>query len=307
MARSIARLMVILAAVLGTSVAIAGERTYDRRLEAPPGGRLTLTSDVGSITVVGHDAPEVVMHVQLRGSTSFLDHFHIEAEQTASGVTISAHSRHGGSSWLGWLDWFDFGSEGARFTIEVPRAYPVDLRTSGGDIGVRDLDATVRAVTSGGGIRVRNITGAVDVHTSGGRIEAQKLQGPAKLSTSGGGIDVADSTGDLEAHTSGGPIRLLNDDGKIDARTSGGSIRARLRANRGITLATSGGSISVRLPQDMHASIDAKTSGGGITSEFPVTTTAFGSGSRLVGTVGGGGPLISLRTSGGSIDLAPTH
>jgi hypothetical protein len=305
MARSIARLMVILAAVLGTSVAIAGQRTFDRRLEAPPGGRLTFTSDVGSITVIGHDAPEVVMHVQLRGSTSFLDHFHIDAQQTATGVTISAQSHHGGS--FGWLDWFDFGSHRARFTLEVPRAYPIDLRTSGGDIVVRDLDASVRAVTSGGEIRLRNVTGTVNVHTSGGPIDAKRLQGPAKLSTSGGRIEVADSTGDLEARTSGGGIQLRNDDGKIDARTSGGGIRARLLANRGITLATSGGSIRVRLPQDIHASIDARTSGGGITSEFPVTTSEFGSGSRLVGTVGGGGPLITLRTSGGSIDLAPSH
>lgn len=277
MRTSTARLIVIIAATLGTSVALAAQRTYDKRLNAPPGGGLTFQADVGSVSVVGRDAPEVVVHADLEGSESFLSDFHISAEQTPSGVTILARKTH--------TDWSDTGPTRVQFTLEVPRNYPVDVRTSGGGLAVRDLNAPVRAETSGGGVQVQNVAGTVNAHTSGGRIE------------------VADSTGDLDLKTSGGGIDIRNDDGKVEARTSGGGIEAQLRANHGIDLRTSGGTITVLLPEDTHASVDAETSGGHVTSEFPLTTTQIDDRNHVQGVIGGGGPAISLNTSGGNIRL----
>ena len=300
MAQSTTRIMAILAATLCTSVAFAAQRTYDRSLNAPPGGRLTFDADVGSVSVVGHDAPEVVVHADLEGSESLLNRLHIDAEQTPSGVTISAHVTHDGL-----FDWFNFGPSRVRFTIEVPRSYPVDLRTSGGGIDVRDLNASVRGKTSGGGIHVQNVAGEVKMHTSGGGIDAEHLDGPAELSSSGGPIDVTDSAGNLDLDTSGGGIRIQNDDGTVHAHTSGGSIQAELRSNRGVSLSTSGGSITLLLPQNTRASIDAETSGGRVTSDLPVTTMQFGASNHLQGTIGGGGAQISLHTSGGGIHIGP--
>lgn len=158
---------------------------------------------------------------------------------------------------------------------------------------------------SGGGIVVQNVTGTVDLHSSGGSIDAQRLNGPSRLSTSGGSIDVADSTGDLDLRTSGGSIHLRDDDGKVDAHTSGGSISAELRANRGINLSTSGGNITVRLPQDTRGTIDAETSGGRVSSDFPLTATQSTDKDHLQGAIGGGGAPIELHTSGGNIQLEP--
>lgn len=300
MDKSTTRIMAILAATLCTSVALAAQRTYDKSVNAPPGGRLTFDADVGSVSVVGRDAPKVVVHADLEGSESFLERLHIDTEQTPSGVTISAHVPHSG-----FFNWLNFGSSRVRFTIEVPRNYPVELRTSGGGIDVRDLKASVHGKTSGGGIHVQNIAGEVKMHTSGGSVEAERLDGPAELSSSGGPIDVTDSTGNLDLGTSGGGISIRNDDGTIDAHTSGGPIRAELRSNRGISLSTSGGGITLLLPQNAHGTIDAETSGGGVTSDFSVTTTQFGDSNHLQGTIGGGGPRISLRTSGGGIHIGP--
>ena len=302
MTTSTARLLVIIVAALGSSAALAAQKTYDKRLDAPPGGRLTFDADVGSVVVVGRDAPEVVIHADLQGSDSLLDGFRISAEQTSSGVRVSAHAPHEGL--FGWLGLFNFGSTHVRFDLEVPRGYPVDLRTAGGRIDVRDLNAGVRAETSGGSVVVRDIAGTVNAHTSGGSIEAERLNGPTRLTTSGGGIAVTDSTGDLYVRTSGGSIRIQNEDGPVDGHTSGGGIRAELRTNRGVTLSTSGGSITLLLPQDTHAAIEASTSGGRVTSDLPVTTTQFGR-NDLRGAIGGGGPPISLHTSGGSIHVEP--
>lgn len=279
MRTSTARLIVIIAATFGTSVALAAQKTYDKRLNAPPGGGLTFQADVGSVSVVGGDAAEVVVHADLEASEAFLSDFHISAEQTPSGVTILARKSH--------RDWSDTGPTRVRFTIQVPRNYRVDLQTSGGGLDVRDLNAAVRAETSGGGVQVQNVAGTVNARTSGGRIE------------------VADSTGDLDLKTSGGGIDIRNDDGKVEARTSGGGIQAQLRANHGINLRTSGGTIIVQLPQDTRASVDAETSGGRVTSQFPISATQIGDRNHLQGTIGGGGPRISLNTSGGNIRLEP--
>ena len=300
MARSTAGLIVIIAATLFTTVAFAAQRSYDRRLSAPPGGRLTFYTDVGSVTVVGHHAPEVIIHAELRGSESFLARFHISAEQTPSGVTIAAHGAQGG-----WHHWFDFGSNQVRFAVEVPRDYPVDLQTSGGDVDVRNLNASVRATTSGGNGSVQNVVGTVTVHTSGGNIEADHIKGAAELSTSGGNIHVTDSTGDLDLRTAGGDLRMQNDDGRVHAVTLGGNIQARLRANRGISFSTDGGDITLLLPQNTRASIEAKTSGGRITCDFPLSTMRISAGDHVLGALGGGGSPISLHASGGSIHIAP--
>lgn len=303
MTSSTARLTVILAATLVTSVAVAAERTYDKRLDAPPGGHLTFDADVGSVSVVGGDAPAVAVHADIEGSQSLLDRLHITTEKTPSGVTISERVDHEG--WLGWLGWLNSGPSRVRFTVEVPRDYPVDLRTSGGNLDVRNLNARALGKTSGGGIHVQDIAGAVHVHTSGGDIEAERLNGSAELTTSGGGIEVADSTGDLDLHTSGGSIRLQDDDGRVQGSTSGGSIRAQLRANRGISLATSGGGITLLLPRGTSGLINAATSGGGVRSELPLSTVETADGNHLEGAIGGGGAPISLHTSGGSIHILP--
>lgn len=302
MARSTARFLLIIAASFGTSVALAAHRTYDNRLNAPAGGQLTFDADVGSVTVVGRDTHEVVVHADLEASESFLADFHISAEQTPSGVTISARKSH--KDWFGWFN-FNLGSTRVQFTVEVPRGYPVHLQTAGGDLQVRDLSASVRGATSGGGVRVQNVTGSIDLHSSGGSIDGERLNGPSRLDTSGGNIDVADSTGDLDLRTSGGSIRLRDDDGKVDAHTSGGSVTAELRANRGIHLSTSGGNITVRLPQDIRATIDAETSGGRVSSDFPLSATRLTESDHLQGSIGGGGAPIDLRTSGGNIRLEP--
>lgn len=301
MATSTARIIVILAATLCTSVALAAQRSFDKRLNAPPGGRLTFDGDVGSVTVVGRDGPQVVVHADLEGSDSVLNRIHISAEQTSSGVTVLEHTAHSSD----WFDWFNTGSTRVHFTIEVPRDYPVDLRTSGGGLDVQDLNAPVRGKTSGGGIRLQNVTGDVTMHTSGGGIQAQRLSGPADLSTSGGPIDVTDSTGNLSLDTSGGGIRIQNVDGSVQAHTSGGGIRAELRSNHGIDLSTSGGGITLLLPPNTPGSIEASTSGGSVTSDFPLTTTHFDSSNHVQGTIGGGGARISLHTSGGSIHIGP--
>jgi hypothetical protein len=96
---------------------------------------------------------------------------------------------------------------------------------------------------------------------------------------------------------------LLHVDGKIRGDTSGGDVECSLvGANRGITATTSGGSIRLVLRRDTTGTLEAKTSGGGFTSELPVAMTEMHEG-HVKGSLNGGGQPIEARTSGGDITL----
>jgi len=294
-------LLLTLAAALIASVSLSAEKTFDKRFNVAPGGHLRLDTDVGSVDVVGGAGHEVVIHAELSGSDAFLADLKVTAEQASSGVTVTARKAH-----ESWFNWFDFGEKRVQFTIDVPRDYSIELRTSGGHLDVRSVNAPVRGTTSGGNIVVRDVTGSVKMHTSGGNIDAERINGTTELGTSGGNISVTDTRGgDLDAHTSGGGIRLKNIDASVRADTSGGSVYAEIRSNHGISLSTSGGTINLFLPEDVGASVDASTSGGRVSSALPFTSTETADPSHLRGAVHGGGQQVVLHTSGGSIHLGP--
>jgi DUF4097 and DUF4098 domain-containing protein YvlB len=293
-------LLPIIAVALIASVSQSAEKAFDKRFNVAPGGRLMLQTDVGSVVIVGNAGHEVVIHADMSGSDAFLADLNITAEQASSGVTVTARKAR-----LSWFDWFDFGEKRVHFTIAVPRDYSIELKTAGGSLDVRKVNGPVLGATSGGHIVVQDVTGSVNMHTSGGSIDAERLNGATELETSGGSISVADASGDLDAHTSGGSIRLKNIDGSVRAATSGGSVHAEMRSNRGISLSTSGGTISLLLPGNVGASIDASTSGGRVSSELPFSSTETADNSHLRGAINGGGEHVVLHTSGGSIRLGP--
>jgi hypothetical protein len=57
------------------------------------------------------------------------------------------------------------------------------------------------------------------------------------------------------------------------------------------------------LPQSVAADVKVSTSNGGLTNEFESSFQGRSEKHRLDGTIGGGGPLLSLSSSNGSIRL----
>jgi hypothetical protein len=286
--------LVPMLALTSSTVWAAADKTFDQHFTAPTGGHFVLDTDVGSVTVVGHDSRDLTVHADISGSRA--DEIKISAQQTGSGVTVTGRQSSG---------WLHLGLSGThvKFTIEVPRDYPVELKTSGGGLDVRGVSAELRGSTSGGPIDLRDIAGPVDMHTSGGGVHAQNLKGSARLRSSGGPIDIGDVTGDLDVSTSGGGIDLTNIDGKINADTSGGGVDVEARSNHGISLSSSGGHIRLMLPSDIHGTLDAETSGGRVRTQIPLSTTELSESNHLRGQINGGGDRISLHTSGGGIEI----
>ena len=306
MSPKLAGTLAILAASVVTAPAFAMQSIYHTRLNAPPGGTLTLHTDVGSVSIVGGTTSHVTFQMQAEGAQSYRKDLHIVARTTADGVRISVQGRaHALFGWFHWLHWFGGTHDRLRLTVAVPSAYRLALRTSGGSIKVRDISAAVRASSAGGDADVQNITGALDVHTAGGDIEARNVQGAIELDSAGGDVSISNATGTLRLHTEGGDISIRNANGRVRASSSGGDIRAELAAAHRISLSTAGGDITLLLPHNTHAAVKAEAAGGSVDCRFPLTVTQTVGRDYLDGTIGGGGPQIALHSAGGDIHIAP--
>jgi hypothetical protein len=73
--------------------------------------------------------------------------------------------------------------------------------------------------------------------------------------------------------------------------------------NNDIHATTSNSSITLRLPADLQAQVKAHTSNSSITTDFDVAASGTISKHDLEGRIGGGGPVIDVSTSNGSIKI----
>ena len=313
----------------GTAIAEASvENNIERSFQTTPGGRLTIDADRGSIEIRTADRDQVDVKIERkvkRGKKwsveEVLEDFTITFDHGDAGVTISA--KHGEKSRWRWNR--ERSRLQVKFVITVPQWYNVDLKTLGGNISVEDLEGEVRSQTAGGNLRIGRIRGPVWGKTAGGNIKVEGTEGDAEVKTSGGGITIGNVAGKVDAKTAGGSIRIDRATGSVNARTYGGnitveevmgsinaktlggSVKAYLsRQPEGdCSLETAGGNVTAYIVEDIAVEVDAKTPGGRVSSDIPVATVVQGkiNKNELQGTINGGGPLLKLRTYGGSIRL----
>ena len=119
----------------------------------------------------------------------------------------------------------------------------------------------------------------------------------------GGSIELDHVSGDIDADTSGGGITIIEAGGRVKADTSGGGIEASFaRGNSlGGVLETSGGGIEVTLDPGADLSIEA--SGNAVRTDLPLAVRGEVSRGSLSGTLGKGGNLLRMHTSGGSVRI----
>ena len=272
------------------------------------GGKLVVDVNVGSIEITASDRKDVAIDVfrkaDARGvggadrEKAELQKHEVTFTQEGNNVVVKAQRQKETESVRNMNLNF-------RYVIQVPAKFDADVKTSGGGIKVADLNGDLKARTSGGSLKFAHIRGPIDGHTSGGSIDLANSDGKASIKTSGGSIKVNKHKGDVVAKTSGGGVSVEDVEGQVQASTSGGSVNASLAKITGeCRLETSGGGINVAVPGNAALDIDAKTSGGSVHSDLPVTTTASEKKrTALQGKLNAGGTPLVLRTSGGSINL----
>lgn len=288
------------------------EKHEKKSFDVDFGGQLIVETDKGSIMIETHKSAKIDVELIITAKTNDEDlaeklfkNFIVSYNHNGSDLKIVGEYK-GGKGWLKNL----FGGSNsnklnAKYIITVPENYNVDLNTSGGGIAVGDLIGLVEAKTSGGGLTFGNIQGDIKGKTSGGGITIGECAGNIKISTSGGGIKIKKCEGSVDAHTSGGGITVNEVYGAIDASTSGGSVYASIteQPEENCSLTTSGGGITVKLAKNINIDLDAKTSGGNVQTDFPISIKGKVDRSKLNGKINDGGPMLYLRSSGGSIHI----
>jgi hypothetical protein len=305
----------------------ATEEQLNKKFTVQTGGKLVVDVDFGSIIVSPSSNGDVNVDVWRKISRknkvdeeAFLRDNPISVSQQGDTVTVRSRRKSQSARHRFWVS---SDNNEAKYVVTVPAQFNAQLKTSGGGISVRDLTGEVNANTSGGGVELMGIHGSLDgdtsggdirvtdchceikTHTSGGGLTVTGASGSLNGGTSGGGITIKDFHGPARVETSGGDLSFQGIVGNIEGSTSGGSIATILSSplDGDVRLETSGGDVTARVAADVAFDLDAETSGGTVNSELPVTVTGKLDHARLKGAVNGGGKLVRLRTSGGSIHV----
>ena len=127
------------------------------------------------------------------------------------------------------------------------------------------------------------------------------------VKTNNGGINVSDVGGQMHFEANNGGVRLRRVNGDVIGGTVNGGIQVELAGamwdGRQMELSTHNGGVTVTMPSNYSARIQAETGMGRIQSDFPMPQEANGRTRRVEFSIGGGGAPIHITTGNGGIRL----
>lgn len=246
------------------SPAWAGSSDWSKDFKISGRAELRVEVDDGRVTLTGSDNKQIEARVFVTGWKMGPDGVQVYDRQIGDRVELDVRVAK-------MNRWFNVGERSVRVELRVPNGL------------------------------------LANVHTRDGSISVDSAQGSFRLRTGDGRVDATRVDGTLDADTGDGSIRIR---GRLDAmtlHTGDGSIEAELMSGSKITtgwdVGTGDGHVTLRLPSNFGAELDAHTNDGKIEVEFPVTTTRTVSGNDIRGKLNGGGPLLKVRTGDGAIRI----
>jgi Putative adhesin len=171
----------------------------------------------------------------------------------------------------------------------------------------------------------RRLVSGVRVDTAGGRIRAEgpdtanrdenwsvsfEINVPRTamltLNTNNGGISIDDFRGSATFHAHNGGLTLNNVGGDLRGETTNGGVTVDVTGDHwdgsGLDVETRNGGIRLTLPKGFSAELDAGTTHGGISIDFPVTVQGP-LGHHVTTTLGSGGPRLRAITTNGGVTI----
>ena len=295
----------LLAASLGLRAQSPGEKPYLVKSFPADGFKsLRMLTSGGNVTVTGQSSGEsrIEMFVRANNWNDKLSdaeikerlekYYEVEISKDATTVNATAKRRQD-------VKWSQENGLSISFRAYVPAGVAADLKTSGGNVSLENLNGEQVAATSGGNIDVKNVKGNANLRTSGGNIGIGTFSGNMDAITSGGNISAEDVKGGIKLKTSGGNLSLTSVSGNLEAQTSGGNIDARItELGERVSLVTSAGDVDVQMPLNKGMDLDLKGNRVKIAmSNFKGVVED----DRVQGKLNGGGIPVTISTSGGNV------
>jgi hypothetical protein len=197
------------------------------------------------------------------------------------------------------------------------------IRVRGWDRGDVQLRSRIQA-NADTDAEARRIVAGVRIDAGGGRIRADgpdagrdanwsvsfELNVPRTAmlthNTNHGGISIDDFRGTAKVHATNGGLTLNNVGGDIRGETTNGGVTVDLSGDHwdgtGLDVETRNGGIRMTLPKGFSAQLEAGTTHGGISVDFPVAVQGRIR-SHLETTIGSGGPKLRAMTTNGGVTI----
>jgi DUF4097 and DUF4098 domain-containing protein YvlB len=127
------------------------------------------------------------------------------------------------------------------------------------------------------------------------------------LKANNGGIAISDVRGQIHFDGNNGGVHLKRLAGDVTGATVNGGVQVELAGaiwdGRQLEVSTRNGGVSVAMPSNYSAHLQAETQSGGVQSDFPVMLEGNVRPRRLDFNVGSGGPLIHITTTNGRVSF----
>jgi len=139
-----------------------------------------------------------------------------------------------------------------------------------------------------------------------GNVTVEYLSAPVTVRTGGGTVHLKVITADTSVHTERGDIIVDQHRGGLDTLTLSGKVLVLMsEVLKPVNLRTRNGDVKCTVPKHASFELDARSlRGGGIVSEFTLPRLALGQdGQRIQGKVNGGGPLLHVESSKGTVSV----
>lgn len=174
------------------------------------------------------------------------------------------------------------------FTVRIPAGSKVRAASGNGDVSLTGVGDEAIAASGNGKILVSGTTGEVEASTGNGEVTVEEAKGPVHASSGNGDVRVRTSLGPVSASSGNGDIIVAMD---------------KLTDRHSMEFSTGNGRIEITVPDDFGAELESNTGNGSIVSDFPITIRGRMSKSHVRGTLGGGGPRLTLTSGNGEIEI----
>lgn len=324
-----AKLTFLAAIVLGLAplnLRAGAEAEESKTLTFPVSGAPEVIVSAGdaAVSIRGWDKQVVELRYskQVRGpddaeAKRLLEAIEINARQSGNTVNIEERER----THVPWRN----RHVRVELNLSVPRNSNLSARTGDGAVALEDVQGTLAVHTGDGNVRAARLQGDIQLHSGDGKMDLEDLSGKLEARAGDGDIRGSQLVGNLTLHTGDGDIRLdaatgsvtlSTGDGNIEAGGQFSALRARTQDGRltihalggkpleeGMELESGDGSIELRLPATLAATLSLSTGDGHIETRLPLEILGTFSPHHVEGKINGGGPTLRLRTGDGNIRI----
>jgi hypothetical protein len=178
------------------------------------------------------------------------------------------------------------------------------VQTSFGPVDIGDIRGAVKIVAGQGAVNITNIGGDTSIRNSFGLIHVENV-GSLSASNANAAIKASGVRGDATVNTSFGAVLLDAVSGAVNVGNQNGAVDVTVTGSscKPIDIRSSFSTIRLRLPERASYRVNAKTSFGKITSDFPLSVSASGSPDTVSGAIGSGQCPLTISNTNGNINI----